>query len=288
VARISRGWFSVSRNSNRSVASHESCGRPTPTPNHHPSPLLVPLAPKRGQGERRGGHTMPSAQWAVTLLTPFGRPTAADALHFRSKRVRRNTQDVLGSPQLRRFCFRRRADTHAPDAAVAAVVASRSLSGAVKRPKVKWRLRSDLGVSTVPHGTKVKSICSGGPANLRERCTDALRSLHGVAPSSFPLAPFRGEGGQEEGWGDDWGSGSAVRRTRAKRRSCCFSWNPKTSPPKTNPLKSSDQRRSRSVPRLRGRRAASDRSAREGIAALRGCNHLGAAAPRSRLNGLEG
>jgi hypothetical protein len=66
------------------AASRESCGRPTPTPNHHPSPLLVPLTPERGQGERRGGYTMPSALRIRTLLTQFGLPTAADAPHFRS------------------------------------------------------------------------------------------------------------------------------------------------------------------------------------------------------------
>jgi hypothetical protein len=46
----------------------------------------------------------------------------------------------------------------------------------------------------MPHGTKVKSICSGGLAKRGEQGTDALRSRPTVAPSSFPLAPSRGEG----------------------------------------------------------------------------------------------
>jgi hypothetical protein len=100
-------------------------------------------------------------------------------------------REGLGSPQLRKVVSRRRSDAHATVASCHVVQASERRGAASKGAGETSDL---LGVSTRSQRTKVKSICNGGPAKRGEWCADALRSLHGVAPSSFPLAPSRGEG----------------------------------------------------------------------------------------------
>ena len=51
---VRTGNDAVARTSNHVVLREESCGRLTPTPNHHPSPLLSPSPLKGAMGKEEG------------------------------------------------------------------------------------------------------------------------------------------------------------------------------------------------------------------------------------------
>jgi hypothetical protein len=187
VARNGSG--SDSRKSNSvSLRTSPADGRPRP-PIITPALFLSPSPLKGARGKEEGATPCRLRECIRTLLTQFGRPTAADALHFRSVEVRRNTEKVRALHSSGGSVVGGAQTPARPSCRVAQVSERRggSSQGAEENPAL-------LGVSTRPQRTKVKSICSGGLANLGEQCANALRSRPTVAPSSFPLAPFRGEG----------------------------------------------------------------------------------------------